>query len=560
MSSEDDSSSAQPSSSSDEEEEWNSPPKQRGARRTHKKRVAPPKRRNPRRYTTQEMDREIQSMRRDDSASSEEEVSQSSKRRVRNRRSIKASGDDSSDSYLSQESEEQEAAGTPSRPTRRCAAATQRKLSSAVKADLISEKEALGDALEESEVEMLESSDSSESEKRPAKRNKRKSNQSSDEEYKDGLFNDDSSDDDVDEYESDESISRSNRPRRSCARNKKSYKVNDQDIGTADEESVDENTGPSILVSPSKKNVQMPYGSPKLREKARARRKPLSKDESSDDDSHNQTFFQHKCAQKRSPSKLKTTNVDCPSTHDEITMMELPKGKPHICYISPDKTTRHCFTLATFYRIAISKNSSSQGPLQLLQPPHFRTPISDHLLDQIGSRFGRGALKVEDSLLYKKMKARSSGNFRGDIAGDDDDMDNFDSDGEYIGNGQGSDVQNFDQRFQRYIQTFMGSADVYCCPLCYIEGYRRLGNMNDDEMINDDATDDEEGNEQEEDRFSFLDDPMTILGALDHQAFVIASTFCFRLLSGLKNHLRSVHHVDLKVIEGNDLFKRFQVR
>jgi hypothetical protein len=89
--------------------------------------------------------------------------------------------------------------------------------------------------------------------------------------------------------------------------------------------------------------------------------------------------------------------------------------------------------------------------------------------------------------------------------------------------------------------------------------------MGHEEMIEDDASDDDDDddenvNEKKEDRFSFLDDPMTILGHLDHQKFEIASTFCFRLLTGVKNHLRSVHHVDLTILEGNDLFKRFQVR
>jgi hypothetical protein len=102
----------------------------------------------------------------------------------------------------------------------------------------------------------------------------------------------------------------------------------------------------------------------------------------------------------------------------------------------------------------------------------------------------------------------------------------------------------------------MGSQDVYCCPLCYNEAYRRLGE--DEEMIEDDSDEDESGTR--DDKFSFLDDPMTILGSLDHQEFAVASTFCFRLLTGVKNHLRAVHNVDTKKISGNDLFKRFQVR
>ena len=41
----------------------------------------------------------------------------------------------------------------------------------------------------------------------------------------------------------------------------------------------------------------------------------------------------------------------------------------------------------------------------------------------------------------------------------------------------------------------------------------------------------EEENDGGEDRFSFLDDPLTILSGLDHDEFEVASTFCFRFLS-----------------------------
>jgi hypothetical protein len=247
-------------------------------------------------------------------------------------------------------------------------------------------------------------------------------------------------------------------------------------------------------------------------------------------------------------------------------MMKLPKDKPHVCYIAPDGETRHCFTLETLYRIAIfapknidDNNNNAPEQLQFLQPPHFRSPMEDDMIDQIGSRFGRGALVIENSTLYKKMKQRSWGGSVGFADALDDEMDEFDSDGEYTG-GTGGVGQNFNDRFQRYVQNLMGSQDVYCCPVCYIEADRRLGNMGDEEIAEDDPSDDvDNANTEHVDRFSFLDDPLTILGHLDHQTFEIASTFCFRLLSGVKNHLKAVHGVNLKEIEGNDLFKRFQV-
>ena len=100
---------------------------------------------------------------------------------------------------------------------------------------------------------------------------------------------------------------------------------------------------------------------------------------------------------------------------------------------------------------------------------------------------------------------------------------------------------------------------MYCCPLCYIEAYRRLGHQHDDEMVeDDDSCDEDQEDESQVDRF--VDDPLTILGDLDNITFEVAATFCFRKLSGVKQHLKVVHGVNLTDIEGNDLFKRFQVR
>ena len=261
-------------------------------------------------------------------------------------------------------------------------------------------------------------------------------------------------------------------------------------------------------------------------------------------------------------SGLRTTHINCSSLIDDITMMNLPKNKPHVCYVSPDKTTRHCFTLDTLYRIAISAKggdddrhtSTSSEPLQFLQPPHFRSPMEDDLIDQIASRFGRSALVIENSAVYKKIKGGRLG------ASNLDELDEFDEDGNFVGDDEEGNGVNFQDRFNRFITTLMGSSDVYCCPLCYIEADRRLGYQDDDEMVEDDESGGEQRDDSQVDRFAFVDDPLTILGNLDQEAFEVAATFCFRLLSGLKKHLKVVHGVNLSDIEGNDLFKRFQVR
>jgi len=272
-----------------------------------------------------------------------------------------------------------------------------------------------------------------------------------------------------------------------------------------------------------------------------------------------------------SPTTLKSTHVNCPSKTDDITMTTLPKNKPHLCYIAPDGKTRHCFALDTLYRIAISSstndsNSAAENALaaldakklKFLQPPHFRSPMEDDLLDQIASRFGRGALVIEKSAVYKKMMGQSVGGRY--AASLDEDLDEFDEDGEYVGYDEtGAQTRNFRDRFERYMQNLMGSMDVYCCPLCYNEADRRLGNGGDEEMWEDDENSANEG-EESEDHFSFLDDPLTILGSLDAERFEVAASFCFRLLSGLKTHLKVVHGVKVSDVEGNDLYKRFQIR
>jgi hypothetical protein len=253
-----------------------------------------------------------------------------------------------------------------------------------------------------------------------------------------------------------------------------------------------------------------------------------------------------------------TSHINCSSLIDDITMMNLPKNKPHVCYIAPDGKSRHCFTLDTLYRIAISAkgdgDSAKKDALTFMQPPHFRSPMEDDLIDQIASRFGRSALVIENSAVYKKIKGGRLG------SSNLDELDEFDEDGNFVGDGGEGNGVNFQDRFNRFITTLMGSSDVYCCPLCYIEADRRLGYHDDDEMIEDDESGDEQVDDSQVDRFAFVDDPLTILGHLDSDAFEVAATFCFRLLSGLKQHLKVVHGVNLSDIEGNDLFKRFQVR
>ena len=99
----------------------------------------------------------------------------------------------------------------------------------------------------------------------------------------------------------------------------------------------------------------------------------------------------------------------CPSTHDVITAEPLPHI--HVCFIVPDGKSRHCFALETLHKIATASQHpqyrkdylSNEKQLTFLQPPHFRSAMSDELLDQVASRFGRAALDLNGDF-YKRRK------------------------------------------------------------------------------------------------------------------------------------------------------------
>ena len=144
---------------------------------------------------------------------------------------------------------------------------------------------------------------------------------------------------------------------------------------------------------------------------------------------------------------------DCPSETDAITMDPLPEK--HLCYFPPDQQTRQCFALETLHKIALTSSiRGHDGKPIFLQPPHFRTPASDDFIDQIASRFGRAAL---------------------DLTGDFYNRGKLHHDGYMLTIGANlADEETFQERLNDYISNLMGSQDICCCPLCYIESHRRL--------------------------------------------------------------------------------------
>ena len=243
--------------------------------------------------------------------------------------------------------------------------------------------------------------------------------------------------------------------------------------------------------------------------------------------------------QGQSPGK---THV-CDSTHDAITMEELPAK--HVCYFPPDESSCQCFALETLRKIALAsghpKFHSTLGNEQqtFLQPPHFRSAMQDDLLDQIASRFGREALDLHGSFYYR---GHSMGDDIAPIFHQQQD-DGLDDD--------------FIQQMDEYVQGSMRSQDLYVCPLCYTAAHKRMVHWN--------AANGPEESEMTEDQLAdiytteFTADPIRILSSLDNGELNTAAMFCFRLISQVKEHLRKEHDADTKVIDGNDFYAKFKV-
>ena len=451
---------------------------------------------------------------------------------------------------------------SPSRRTSRrsCAKATKAKLASTTEVIELGSDQDEADA--ESDYPMISSSRMKKRTRGGGGgkgRSQRKTQQHSDEEsYHESDSDEDgeseneiisSSDDDDVVDEDDEDVIRSGRSRRGRSKSKpaKGRKSvdDDLDIFTADTSDSDDSDGDT-----DKKRFFSPK--PPLRTK-RVRRRVMDDDDDGNndsdeeeasfgDDSDDDNFGGRKKSAHSTPRTPR-----CPSKIDEITMEPLPRL--HVCCVAPDGEGRFCFALDTLYRIALMdprRHHTDSNKIAFKQPPHFRLVMEDELVDQIASRFGRLALNIEDSNIYKRSIVGQNRtvhlDFHRELSVDAS--------------------QDFHDRFNEYLSSQMGSGDLYCCPLCYVEAHRRLGTGADPDDDSDASTNGarassgQENIELEDFRF----DPMTVLGGLDGEDFVIASNFCFRKVSQVKKHIRDDHQCATKNVEGNDLYQRFQIR
>jgi hypothetical protein len=231
----------------------------------------------------------------------------------------------------------------------------------------------------------------------------------------------------------------------------------------------------------------------------------------------------------------------CPSEVDAITLDYLPSK--HVCCIAPDGQSRQCFALETLRKVALTSalvtfRDDFDGKQNFLQPPHFRTSMSDDLLDQIASRFGREALDIHGEFYTRSSERQTQ-------------HDESDSDDGYVVHYSEAlmDDEAFVHNFRRYISRNMGSQDIYACPLCYTEAHRLLRGVDQDEDRANDSPS----------FLNFVHDPMMILGFLDNDRFSMASTFCFVKVADAKRHLREDHDVDTQKVDGNELYSRFKV-
>lgn len=464
-----------------------------------------------------------------------------------------SSNDDDDDEFAS-----------PSRRTSRrsCAKATKAKLASTTEVIELGSDQDEADA--ESDYPMISSSRMKKRTRGGGGgkgRSQRKTQQHSDEEsYHESDSDEDgeseneiisSSDDDDDVVgEDDEDVIRSGRSRRGGRSKSKPAKGrksvdDDLDIFTADTSDSDDSDGDT-----DKKRFFSPK--PPLRTK-RVRRRVMDDDDDGNndsdeeeasfgDDSDDDNFGGRKKSAHSTPRTPR-----CPSKIDEITMEPLPRL--HVCCVAPDGEGRFCFALDTLYRIALMdprRHHTDSNKIAFKQPPHFRLVMEDELVDQIASRFGRLALNIEDSNIYKRSIVGQNRtvhlDFHRELSVDAS--------------------QDFHDRFDEYLSSQMGSGDLYCCPLCYVEAHRRLGTGTDPDDDSEASTNGarassgQENIELEDFRF----DPMTVLGGLDGEDFVIASNFCFRKVSQAKKHIRDDHQCATKNVEGNDLYQRFQIR
>jgi hypothetical protein len=98
------------------------------------------------------------------------------------------------------------------------------------------------------------------------------------------------------------------------------------------------------------------------------------------------------------------------------------------------------------------------------------------------------------------------------------------------------DDDAFQDCLSEYYRKLMGSQDICCCPLCYIESHQRLANL----VSGEEEDSDEERREQHQGfhcKALAQSYSMTVLGFPDNDRYNVASMFCFTKMADVKRHL-----------------------
>jgi hypothetical protein len=230
----------------------------------------------------------------------------------------------------------------------------------------------------------------------------------------------------------------------------------------------------------------------------------------------------------------------CTSEFDAITEEDLPTR--HVCLVSPDGSSKHCFALETLRQVALTSShpkTDKNGKITFLQPLHFRTAMSDDLLDQIASRFGRDALELSGPFY-----TRANGSIDG-VSFNPPSFTVYEED-------------EFRTRLRRFVTSVMGRRDLYVCPLCYSVACSRVI----DSRKGKPAVNRRRNSKQDVTEVytaDFQEDPMYVLGSLDNEDFEVAATFCFRTAKQVESHLQQDHDVTPGKTT-NGIYARYMVR
>ena len=353
--------------------------------------------------------------------------------------------------------------------------------------------------------------------------------------------------------------------------------IDKEQIGTDDDDS---NVGEAQPVRSE------PLSSPGLREISPSQRNDFDISSSSGNDRRKK---RRRMTKPSSTLSKRQSLPDCPSTQDLITAERLPKR--HVCFIASDGS-RQCFALSTLHRIATSASFkryrtdiAGNQKQTFLQPPHFRSEMTDDMLDQIASRFGREALDIDGPYWNRihdveRNQDNNINNNRDEEDNRDDDSDEGDSYDDIV-RGQShlsrlsnelADNDEFLRLVQQYVKAQMGSQDLYVCPICFSIAqvrFKEKGNTCVEVIPSDeDDEDDESENDKEEHlRRQYLsdtiEDPLAVLRSMDisyAKELQIASTFCRKRVVDIKAHIREDHFLNTNHVQGNALYARFKIR